>query len=151
MAPKGVGELWQPLHVFLHGMSSSMSSLRSNPSPPPPPPEKKKDNWVSTLKGSTDRREVVGPVPNVVGCPKGLLKDFRAVFVGALALGVEVPTGLGSTFGSRVGSLTTSVVVETAPGVMPALFSHHHRTAPCSGPDTRYRYQGGTANCSHLI
>ena len=97
----------------------------------------------------------MGPVPNVVGCPKGLLKDFRGAFVGALALGVEVPTGLGSTtvtaFGSRVGSLMTSVVVETAPGVMPALFSHHHRTAPCSGPDTRYRYQGGTANCSHLI
>ena len=39
----------------------------------------------------------MGPVPNVVGCPKGLLKDFRAAFVGALALGVEVPTGLGST------------------------------------------------------
>ena len=58
----------------------------------------------------------MGPVPNVVGCPEGLLKDFRAAFLGALALGVEVPTGLGSTtvnaFGSRVGSLTTSVVVE---------------------------------------
>ena len=34
----------------------------------------------------------MGPVPNVVGCPKGLLKDFRAAFVGVLALGVEVPT-----------------------------------------------------------
>ena len=83
----------------------------------------------------------MGPVPNVVGCPKGLLKDLRAAFVGVLALGVEVPTALGSTavtaLGSRAGSLMTSVIVETAPGVMPALFSHHHRTAPCSGPDTR--------------
>ena len=74
----------------------------------------------------------MGPVPNVVGCPKTLLKDFRGAFVGALALGVEVPTGLGSTtvtaFGSRVGSLMTSVIVETAPGVMPALFSHHHHS-----------------------
>ena len=35
----------------------------------------------------------MGPVPNVVGCPKGLLKDLRAAFVGGLALGVEVPTG----------------------------------------------------------
>ena len=49
----------------------------------------------------------MGPVPNVVGCPKGLLKDFRAAIVGVLALGVEVPTGLESTtltaLGSRVG------------------------------------------------
>ena len=66
----------------------------------------------------------MGPVPNVVGCTKGSLKDFMAAFVGVLALGVEVPTALGSTtvtaLGSRVGSLTTSVVVETTSGVMPA-------------------------------
>ena len=60
---------------------------------------------------------------------KGLVKDFRTAFVGVFALGVEVPTALGSTavtaLGSRVGSVTTIVVAETAPGVMPALFSHH--------------------------
>ena len=75
-----LGLLELPPHVFLHRMSSSMSSIRSNPNP---------NRSLSVYPERVHRQ--VCPVPNVVGFPKSLLKGFRDF----VCIYSEVPTAPG--------------------------------------------------------
>ena len=97
------------------------------------------DHWASTLKGSTDRW---AQSPMWWASPKACWRVFEILYASVQ----KCPRPLGFTAVTAIGS---AVNAGTTASVMPALFSHHGRTVPCSGPGAPSSYLLGAVQVAY--